>query len=61
MKNKNTILLIILIISIVGNIYLFAKVEKYRKADIKQEEIFTEVTDSLTYFRMQRDSIAHRQ
>ncbi len=57
MKNKAFILLITLIISVIANIYLLAEVQKFKKADVKQEKIFTEVADSLTYFRMQRDSI----
>ena len=39
------------------NIYLFSEVQKHKNADIKQEKIFIEVADSLTYFRMQRDSL----
>lgn len=56
MKNKAYILLVALIISIIANIYLIAEVQKFKKADIKQEKIFSEVADSLTYFRIQRDS-----
>lgn len=56
MKNKAFILLVILIISIIANMYLICEVQKFKKADIKQEKIFTEVADSLTYFRMQRDN-----
>lgn len=56
MKNKAFILLVTLIISIIANMYLISEVQKFKKADIKQEKIFTEVADSLTYFRMQRDN-----
>jgi len=61
MKNKTIILLFSLLLSVLGNIYMFSKVKKFKEVDVKQEKIFTEVSDSLTYFRMQRDSIAHRQ
>lgn len=61
MKKKNLILLVLFIISVAVNFYLFSELSKFKKADEKQLEIFTEVSDSLTYFRMQRDSIAHRQ
>jgi len=61
MKNKTIILLFLLLLSVLGNIYMFSKVKKFKEVDVKQEKIFTEVSDSLTYFRMQRDSIAHRQ
>lgn len=57
MKNKTIPLLILLVISIIANMYMLFEVQKLKKADVKQEKIFIEVADSLTYFRLQRDSI----
>ncbi|AZA74547.1 hypothetical protein SAMN05421682_102292 [Chryseobacterium indoltheticum] len=56
MKNKTTLLLILLVFSVFGNIYLFTENKKMKVADQKKLKIFTEVSDSLSYFRMQRDS-----
>lgn len=57
MKNKTIPLFILLAISIIANICLLSEFQKLKKADVKQEKIFTEVADSLTYFRLQRDSL----
>lgn len=57
MKSKNIILVIFLVISMILNTCLFFKVLKLKEAIITQEKIFTEVADSLTYFKIQRDSI----
>lgn len=50
-------LLIVCILLLGTSIYLFSELQRYKENDLKQEKIFTEVADSLTYFRMQRDSL----
>lgn len=53
MKKKTIILLILFAISIGVNFYLFTEVQKFKKADEKQLQIFTEVSDSLNVYRLQ--------
>lgn len=53
MKKKTIILLILFAISIGANFYLFTEVQKFKKADEKQLQIFTEVSDSLNAYRLQ--------
>ena len=52
MKKKTIILLILFAISIGANFYLFTEVKKFKKADDKQLQIFTEVSDSLNVYRL---------
>ena len=52
MKKKTIILLILFAISIGVNFYLFTEVHKFKKADEKQLQIFTEVSDSLNVYRL---------
>ena len=52
MKKKTTILLILFALSIGVNFYLFTEVQKFKKADEKQLQIFTEVSDSLNVYRL---------
>lgn len=52
MKKKTIILLILFAISIGVNFYLFTEVQKFKKADEKQLQIFTEVSDSLNVYRL---------
>lgn len=51
MQKKTIILLILFAISIGVNFYLFTEVQKFKKADEKQLQIFTEVSDSLNVYR----------
>ena len=53
MKNKTIILLILLLISFGTNIYLFSRIKKFQEVDEKQLKIFTEVSDSLNFYRLQ--------
>lgn len=52
MKNKTIILLILLLISLGTNIYLFSRINKFQEDDKKQLEIFSEVSDSLDSYRL---------
>ena len=52
MKKKTIILLVLFAISIGVNFYLFTEVQKFKKADEKQLQIFTEVSDSLNVYRL---------
>lgn len=52
MKKKTIILLILFAISIGVNFYLFTEIKKIKKADEKQLQIFTEVSDSLNVYRL---------
>ena len=52
MKNKTIILLILLLISLGTNIYLFSRINKFQEDDEKQLKIFTEVSDSLDSYRL---------
>ena len=52
MKKKTTILLILFALSIGANFYLFTEIKKFKKADDKQLQIFTEVSDSLNVYRL---------
>lgn len=52
MKKKTIIILILFTISIGVNFYLFPEVQKFKKADEKQLQIFTEVSDSLHFYRL---------
>ena len=52
MKKKTIILLILFAISIGVNFYQFTEVQKFKKADEKQLQIFTEVSDSLNVYRL---------
>ena len=56
MKKKTIILLILFAISIGVNFYLFTEVQKFKKADEKQLQIFTEVSDSLNVYRLKYSS-----
>ncbi|MDY3516112.1 hypothetical protein PG322_02205 [Riemerella anatipestifer] len=52
MKNlKKLVLVILLIISIIGNVLLVLKVKRHDEVDREQLRIFTEVSDSLEMYR----------
>ena len=61
MKNKTTILLILFVISIGANFYLFAQVQKLKKADEKQLEVFTRVANQLDSCRFKDGIIPMNQ
>lgn len=52
MKKQTIILLILLIISIAGNLYLLSENNKLKTADEKQLQVFTEDSDSLNAYRL---------
>ena len=60
MKKKPIILLILFAISIVVIFYMFTEVQKFKKADEKQLQIFTEVSDSLNVYRLKYRSYWQR-
>ncbi|WP_153929068.1 hypothetical protein [Riemerella anatipestifer] len=50
-KYQKTFLVILLIISIIGNVLLVLKVKRHDEVDREQLRIFTEVSDSLEMYR----------